>query len=280
MPSSRYKLLLSDLDGTLLDFDGKIHERDRKAIEELLANGVRVSLCTGRMYSGTRAVARALGLDTPVGCVDGSHIVHALDDRELSHSSIGHDGAALLFDILSEFRPITFVFAEDSVFHDESGLDFVPYVKSWSERIHALKDVLAESRVRHAGTVTGMVSLGTADQIRAAEARIREEGGPWLQTVTFALRRLAGTWGMVIRAAGVSKGTALEWIARHHGIEASEVVAVGDWLNDIPMLRVAGRSFAMNQAPDEVKAAATDVLDADVSTGGGIAEAAERAGLL
>jgi hydroxymethylpyrimidine pyrophosphatase-like HAD family hydrolase len=78
----------------------------------------------------------------------------------------------------------------------------------------------------------------------------------------------------------VTKGTALEWIARHEGIDASQVVAVGDWLNDIPMLRTAGRSFVMNQAPDEVKAVATDLLDADVSTGGGIAEAAERAGLL
>jgi hypothetical protein len=46
------------------------------------------------------------------------------------------------------------------------------------------------------------------------------------------------------------------------------------------MFRVAGRSFVMAQAPDEVKAAATDTLRADLTTGGGIAEAAERAGLL
>ena len=51
-------------------------------------------------------------------------------------------------------------------------------------------------------------------------------------------------------------------------------------MNDIPMFRVAGRSFAMAHAVDEVKAAASDHLRADVSTGGGIAEAAERAGLL
>jgi hypothetical protein len=55
---------------------------------------------------------------------------------------------------------------------------------------------------------------------------------------------------------------------------------VGDWLNDLPMFQVAGRSFAMGQAPDAVKSAATDVLDATATTGGGIAEAARRAGLL
>jgi len=58
-----------------------------------------------------------------------------------------------------------------------------------------------------------------------------------------------------------------------------EVIAVGDWINDIPMLVRAGRSFAMAQAPREVRAAASEVLTADVWSGGGIAEAAERSGL-
>ena len=87
-------------------------------------------------------------------------------------------------------------------------------------------------------------------------------------------------WGMVVRAAGIDKGTAIEWIADHYGVTLRDIVAVGDWLNDVPMLRRAGRSFAMGQAPSEVRAAATDLLDADAWTGGGIAEAAERAGLL
>jgi hydroxymethylpyrimidine pyrophosphatase-like HAD family hydrolase len=85
---------------------------------------------------------------------------------------------------------------------------------------------------------------------------------------------------MVVRAAGVDKATALGRIAEHFGVSLDETVAVGDWVNDITMLRAAGRSFAMGQAPDEVKEAASEVLDATVSTGGGIAEAAERAGLL
>jgi hydroxymethylpyrimidine pyrophosphatase-like HAD family hydrolase len=85
---------------------------------------------------------------------------------------------------------------------------------------------------------------------------------------------------MVVRTAGVDKGTAIEWIARHHGVTLAEVVVVGDWLNDVPMMKAAGRSFAMAQSPAAVKAAATDVLAADTWSGGGIAEAAERAGLL
>jgi hypothetical protein len=85
---------------------------------------------------------------------------------------------------------------------------------------------------------------------------------------------------MVVRASSCSKGTAVEWLANHHGISTEEVVVVGDWLNDLSMFAVAGRSFAMGQAHDALKAVATDVLDATAKTGGGITEAARRAGLL
>ena len=54
-------------------------------------------------------------------------------------------------------------------------------------------------------------------------------------------------------------------------------VAVGDWVNDVPMFEVAGRSFAMGMAPDAVRAKATDVLDRPAGSGGGIAEAIRRA---
>jgi hydroxymethylpyrimidine pyrophosphatase-like HAD family hydrolase len=55
------------------------------------------------------------------------------------------------------------------------------------------------------------------------------------------------------------------------------VVVVGDWLNDVPMFKTAGRSFVMAQAPSAVKEAASDKLTAHAGQGGGIAEAIERA---
>lgn len=282
MSSSRYKLLVTDLDGTLVDGAGKVHERDRRAIEALLARGVRVSLCTGRMYSGTREIARTLGLNTAVGCIDGSHIVHSFDDRELVLRSITAEAALALFDTLATVRPMSFVFADDTVLYDAAGVEFLPYISTWSQRAVALDDVIAESRARHAATTCGVVALGTQSEIQTVALELRRREPETLQSATFPVRRppYAGMWGMVVRAAGASKGTALEWIARHEGVEVTETIAVGDWLNDIPMLRTAGRSFAMAHAPDEVKRVASDVLDADVIKGGGIEEAARRAELL
>ena len=62
------------------------------------------------------------------------------------------------------------------------------------------------------------------------------------------------------------------------GCTPAEAVVVGDWVNDIPMFEVAGRSFAMGGAPDvRARRKATDVLERTAGTGGGIAEAIRRA---
>jgi hydroxymethylpyrimidine pyrophosphatase-like HAD family hydrolase len=259
-----------------------VHPRDAEAIQTLIARGVPVTLCTGRMYSGTRDIAASMRILGPVACIDGSHIVDATSHAELHSSPISELGREALFDALARFRPAAFAFSGDRLFHDERGVQYLDYLSTWSERtqqVEALGDLRAWQEP--GASLAALVALGTPMQIRGVELFLKNHVGH-LQSVCFEVGRpgYSGTWGIVIRAAGIDKGTAIDWVARHHGVTAAEVVAVGDWLNDIPMLRRAGRSFAMAQAPDAVKAAATDILKASSATGGGLAEAAQRAGLL
>ena len=122
--------------------------------------------------------------------------------------------------------------------------------------------------------------MGTKEEIETLVSGLAPAAAH-IAPVAFPVSRdgLAGHWAMVARATGATKGSALRWIAAHHGIDVSEVVAVGDWLNDVSMFRVAGRSFAMAHATEEVKAAATEHLRRRHHRWG-VAEAAERAGLL
>ena len=241
-----------------------------------------MTLCTGRMYSGTRAIARELGLSAPVACIDGSHIVDLGTEQELASAPLPHSGVGALFDALGVYRPAAFVFSGDRVFFDDQGADYLPYVTTWSEQTHRLDRVLDVELWHEQRPIAAVVALGTQAQISGVHEGVVAGHGEHLQSACFPIRRQAydGIWGMVVRAPRVDKGTAIEWLAAHYGTTPEQIVVVGDWLNDIPMLRRAGRSFAMAQAPDEVKEAATDVLEADIWSGGGIAEAAERAGLL
>jgi hydroxymethylpyrimidine pyrophosphatase-like HAD family hydrolase len=277
----RFKLLATDLDGTLLDRGGAIHERDRRAIEELRRRGVIVTIVTGRMYSGTCEVARSLELDGPIGCLDGSAIVAVRENRHLLSRALAGEASRALKLALAGGNPAVFILGRDQIFHDARGAPFAPYLAGWTPSITHVEDVAAAHHWDADAGVAGVIAVGTKEEIDALVSAL-VPAAHLVAPVTFPVRRdaLPGPWAMMARAAGATKGSALEWIAAHHGIELREVVAVGDWQNDVPMFRVAGRSFAMGHASDDVKAAATEHLRADVTTGGGVAEAAERAGLL
>ena len=81
--------------------------------------------------------------------------------------------------------------------------------------------------------------------------------------------------GMI--AGGVGLQEVLDELCRTIDCTLAEAVAIGDWVNDVPMFKVAGRSFAMGTAPDIVSAQATDLLSHTAEAGGGIAEAIRRA---
>jgi Cof subfamily protein (haloacid dehalogenase superfamily) len=272
-----YKLLAIDLDGTLLNHDGAPHDDDVVAIKKALSRGIKVTILTGRLYSGTREYAELLGIHGPVGCADGSHIVNVKNAKTLHHRGIRGRAADRLRTSLERNDLVAFLFAEDAIVHDERGADYLPYVRTWSTDLRYAHRVTEHGLWDSDEGMTAVVALGREANIGRTVADIQRDQTESMQVAMFPFRRDGEHWGMVARAAGGTKGTALRWVAEHYGISVSETVCVGDWLNDLPMMTTAGRSFAMGQAPAEVKAAASDVLERSIDAGGGIAEAIDRA---
>ena len=272
-----YRLLALDLDGTLLQRDGSVHPRDLAAIARVRKAGVAVTVCTGRLYSGSRHVAELLELDGPVGCVDGSQVMlhSGTTSRALELTAIHGPHALQLRELLSRREAARFYVAADRIVHDSAGELFKPYVATWTGILEETADLHAHPLWEDAAGVMAAIVVGTLTDIEATAAEIRAELGAHAHLISFPLHRLPGMGGMVIRGPGRSKGTALRAIGAHYGIATEEMVAVGDWLNDKPMFEVAGRSFAMKSAPDEVRALATDQVQCAL-TEGGVAEVIER----
>lgn len=272
-----YKLLVVDVDGTLLSRTGALRDEDRRHIAELKASGVPVAIATGRLYSGTRHVARDAGILGPIACVDGSHIVDSRDDRVLYSHGLSGEKAHSVRRALERHGPASFLFAQDEVVHDAEGEHYVGYVRSWSPNVSAVQKVISHPFWEHEEGVHAIVAVGSEAQIKGAVEEIQGTLSEAALVLSFALQKQANTFAMIVRAAGSHKGTALRFLAAHYGCEPSEVVAVGDWINDVPMFQAAGRSFVMAQAPQAVKDAASDRLEAHAAQGGGVAEAIRKA---
>lgn len=269
------RLLAVDLDGTLLDRSGRPHGIDVEALKRASAAGVAVSILTGRLHSGTSGAARAAGLEGPLGCADGSHLV-LTNGETLQHAAIHPTSARRLRDGLAEQGVATFVFSKDVILHDDEGDEFLRYVSTWSPKLERALDVHDHHSWSLEHGITAVVGVADEARIGRIVSLIRDDLPHAAQVLSFPLGT-TGTWALLTRSTGVDKGTALDFIARHHGVAREDTVVVGDWLNDVPMFRAAGRSYAMGQAPAHVKDAATHVLDETAEQGGGIARVVREA---
>lgn len=272
-----YRLLAIDLDGTLLQRDGTIHARDLSAIADLRKSGVHVTLCTGRLYSGSRHVALQLELEGPLGCVDGSQLVNHTADcgTSLHLSAIRGEHALHLRELLGRRTSARFYVAGDRIVHDAAGALFAPYVATWTGTLEETEDLHTHSLWEDNTGLLAAIVVGQMIDIEATASEIRAELGAHAHLISFPLNRFEGMGGMVVRAPGRTKGTALQTIGEHLGVDVKEMVAVGDWFNDAPMFQVVGRSFAMKSAPEEVRALATDQVRCELKDGG-VAEVIER----
>ena len=266
-----YRLLALDLDGTLLRTDHSVDPRDVAAIAELQAAGVVVTIVTGRLHSGATGAARACAIDGAIACVEGSHIVAASGRETLARHPLGAAEIAVLRDTFDGHGLATFVFDADGISHCPLGVDHADYVRTWSPNL-----TIVDGGATWCPAPLAAIAIGPTAAVAAAHLALRADAGR-IFSVSFEVRGRLDTSAVLVRAAGPTKGTALAELCRLAGCALDEAVAIGDWINDVPMFRVAGRSFCMASAPPDVRAAATDLLDTDAGTGGGIAEAIRRA---
>jgi Cof subfamily protein (haloacid dehalogenase superfamily) len=265
-----YRLLALDLDGTLLRSDQRVDERDIAAISEVQAAGVTVTIVTGRLHSGATGAAAACAIEGAIACCDGSHLVEVGSGRTLAHHGMTGEVAALVRATCADHGLSAFVFDAEGIHHDRSGAPYARYIRTWSPNLRVVEQELAWQT-----EPLGAVAIGDEAEVTAAHAVLAAHAR--LFSTSFAINSCPGKHALMVRAAGATKGTALAELCHRAGIGLDQAVAVGDWINDVPMFEVAGRSFAMGSAPDQVRAKATDSLTATHLAGGGIAEAVRRA---
>jgi Cof subfamily protein (haloacid dehalogenase superfamily) len=268
-------LFASDLDGTLLGPDGRVRPRDAEAIDRARERGVRFTIATGRLTSGTFPIAEALRIGEPMVCADGGVVACGATRSVLANSPIAEARALELLETFAREQFASFVFTHDTIHSCERGEPLHGYVRGWSPSIVTVPSVLDSPGWRaDPHGVMMLVGVGPAAKIEQLAAHL-DEAVPEVEHLTFPVRRTE-LWVTRIVARGVSKGAGIEALASRLGVPRERVAVAGDWHNDLPMMRWAGRSFAMPHAPDEVKSVSTDHLPEEAYRDGAIAVGLER----
>ena len=260
----RIRALAIDLDGTLLSPGETVSERNQRAIAAARAAGLEIILATAGWYQRAERVARPLGLLGPTITCSGTEVRRLVDGADLMDVRLDAGFATRLYQILDTHRCIAWVALDDTVLMKIEG---DPDPALLTPEIRHVRSLAAAADV----PPRMVLVQGSA----VTKAILAELGAEWGARVRF-ISSLSGYAKSILTltAVGADKGLALAVACRDLGLDPAEVTAIGDADNDIEMFRVAGGSFAMGQASDEVKAAARAVTASNDEDG--VAQAIER----
>lgn len=259
-----YRLLALDADGTLFADDLQVRPAVREAIRAAKTRGVIVVLATGRSALGAQAIAQAIGLTDPIISYQGA-MVHDPVSREVWLSRTFP--RALVDELLAWAEPrdldVT-VYVDNVIYLKELRHPPEFYDRWFGLPLHVAPDL----RAAIPGDPTKFLII--------ADPATHDLLTPELQSLFAGRLEVTRSHALFLEgtAPGVSKGTALAYLATRLGIRREEVIAVGDAGNDLEMLRWAGLGVAMGNAPPVVQAAADWV--APPVTEDGVAEVIRR----
>jgi hydroxymethylpyrimidine pyrophosphatase-like HAD family hydrolase len=257
-------LVCLDIDGTLIDHDGRLSDRVRSAVQDTAAKGVHVVLATGRDMFGTLPVLDRLGLLTGWAVCSNGAVTLRLDPSlpkgyEVADSITFDPMPALK--LIRDHLPTALFAVEELDVGFRMTAPFPPGELDEGEVQIVGFDELAVPTTR---VVVRMPERTAAELLEV----VHKVG---LQGVSYAVGWTA--W-LDLNPEGVSKASGLEGVRARLGIAPEATLAIGDWRNDLPMFAWAGYSVAMGQGLPEVRAAA-DAVTASV-TEDGVALVLER----
>jgi 5-amino-6-(5-phospho-D-ribitylamino)uracil phosphatase len=254
-----YRLLAIDIDGTLMNSHDELTPGTRAALARAAGADIRIVLATGRRYSHALPLVAPLGIDVPLITASGALVKDALDHRTLYQAQFAPQLLRNVVELVDRCGYDPLLCADTFT----EGFDF--YHARAEVRTAELAQYLALNpgcgrlwpeliREPPPGVFGGFV-IGTQRQMLDLEAALHEALPNALHTHVLRPPRYAGFF-TEIAPAGVTKWSAIQRLARQWGIADSEICAVGDDVNDIPMIQAAGLGVAMGNALPEVKAAA------------------------
>ncbi|MET8023872.1 HAD family hydrolase [Streptomyces avermitilis] len=244
-----YKLVATDLDGTLLRSDGTVSARTRAALAAVTAAGAAHIVVTGRAVPWTRHILEDLGYQGLAVCGQGAQVYDVGEHRLLTSVTLDRQLAGLaLAKIEAEVGPLLLAASRDGL--DGEVLVGPGYrVQGGPLPVQPIRDV-ADLWSAPLNKVYVQHPTLTDDELAAVATQVA--GG--LVGVT-----MAGEGIVELLPLGLSKATGLSLAARRLRLKAADTIAFGDMPNDIPMFAWAAHGVAMSNAHEELLAVADEV---------------------
>lgn len=251
------KLLVTDLDGTLLNGEKKISQRNALAIQRAQENGVKVTFATGRMHKAAVRFAQEVNLSLPIISCNGAVIKSCAGEKIFEHH------------VDDKIAREAIEFCLENNWHIQWYIDDELYVNEikpglWTGYENVFKIEVKEAKGRLDKCSKGIVQMVILDKegkIQTIAPKVRARFAGRLDTP------VTSDHCIDVVAVGMNKAKGIDVLAKKYGIDSSEIMVIGDSDNDLAMFGYAGFSVAMGNAFESIKSIADAITD-DVESDG------------
>jgi len=266
--STRYDLIAIDLDGTLLAPDGRVSDANRRALADARDAGVTILPCTGRGLVESRKILGQFDHAGPVVTAGGAITADARTGETLHRFAMDPSLTGRAVSIMHECGHAALVLKdapaagfEYLVLGSELGHQIDPIIEWWFQSMRVtvrFGATLADDEHPEHSVRVGLCA--EADRSAPVARRLQDELGDSILLHDFPAVVHRGETRTVhileVFDARASKWGAIEACCARAGLDPARTAAIGDEVNDVPMIRGAGLGVAMGNAIDAVKQAA------------------------
>ncbi len=264
---NKIRLIAVDMDGTLLNHEGKLTERTVKAAKAAMEKGAKFVLSSGRMPGALKAFAGELGVNAPCVCFNGGAAVNVFTDEVFYQTPVPIELAKDIAKTAESMSLYIHAFINGGYIAPEYNEKTAAY-----EKLTTVKATVVNGKVSENLTEAPMkvLILDTPEGV--------EKVLPTLQEKFKGRASIMRSQKHLIECVdkNTSKAGALEHLISVLGIQKEETVAFGDGQNDLEMLKWAHESYVMDNASDAVKTACDRFIIAPSNREDGVAQVIEK----
>lgn len=245
------KLVAADMDGTLLDSSHNMPEDTAEIIRKMNSAGVKFAAASGRQYQSVRKLFENIGIADEMFFIAENGGIICEKDKLIQCEIIPEDDLHMLLDMLAEMPDVKLILSGvDSAYitSEVDGTDFGENAALYCEKLNVSEDLHKAAR---SDRIT-KIAVYEPDAEHGCYPVLKKLGDKFNVV-------LSGKQWVDIVSKAADKGSALKFLAGHMGITSAQVMAFGDYLNDLSMIEYAGESYAMENAHAVLKQTAKHI---------------------
>lgn len=243
------RLVVFDLDGTLLNSSGQIGLETKNLVNELSKLGVKFSFATKRLFSAIEQYASELKLDAPIINLDGA-LVQKYPEKTIHYEAyVKERHVQKAIDLADKFLLKIALCHSEAIYYTEYN-SAMPYILESYGAIFKEVDDYADYTKK---TLEVIIASDQKDAMKYVNNKLTFPFGLGLDVNFFKSHQREAQYYIEIRKSGSSKGTGLLRLMKHLNVEVKETAVICDWYNDVSLFETGALRVAVANAVPEIK---------------------------